>query len=261
VIDAKDQVQSIYFATVLSLRELATRTGHHRGNASFMYRRSIHDTVGMYNVGLASDADMWLKILERYKSVYLVEPALYYRIHDEMATKTQTEEITKDAMKMMQDFWRRNNGGISEQLLKQLYPALDKKPELVPLALTDFASRLYNNGLKTESLTYLKTILLLYGLEDLLRPLLNFISLSTVAKIDPLPHIHESLEKNDNLTQDMKSALNAAARSLNTLYGLKTKRDVFLIDNETMPLKYDMPAIFSFTAWKNGSNLRPLPAL
>lgn len=43
VIDANEVVHSIYFASVIALRELVTRTGHHRGNASFMYRKSVHD--------------------------------------------------------------------------------------------------------------------------------------------------------------------------------------------------------------------------
>ncbi|MFZ5930447.1 MAG: glycosyltransferase family 2 protein [Pseudomonadota bacterium] len=260
VIDAKDQVHSIYFASVIALRELVTRTGHHRGNASFMYRKSVHAEVGMYD-GWTCDQAMWVKILERYNAVFLVEPVYYYRIHDTMATQTKQSEITVEAPKILHDFMHRNNGSISEKLLKQLYPALDKKPELVPLALTDFASRLFNNGLKTESLTYLKVTLSMYGLDDLLQPLVNFIALATVAQIEPLPHIQESIGNNKNLLPDMKSALISAAQSLITLYGLKTKRDIFLIDHETMPLKYDMPAIFSFTAWKNGSNLGPLPAL
>lgn len=260
VIDEKDEVHSIYFASVIALRELVTRTGHHRGNASFMYRKSVHAEVGMYK-GWTCDQDMWVKILERYKSVFLIEPMYYYRIHKTMATQTKQSEIGEESPRILQNFMQRNNGGISEQLLSRLYPALLGSPELIPFALTDFSCRLYNNGLKTESLAYLKTILSMYGLDDLLRPLLNFISLSTVAQIDPLPHIYESLENNNKLTQDMKSALNATAQSLKTLYGLKTKRDIFLIDHETMPLKYDMPSIFSFAAWKNGSNLGPLPAL
>lgn len=260
VIDAQDAVHSIYFASVIALRELVTRTGHHRGNASFMYRKSIHAQVGMYE-GWTCDQAMWVKILERYKSVFLIEPVYYYRIHDTMATQTKQSEIGGESPKILQDFMKRNNGGISEKLLSQLYPALDKKAGLVPLALTDFASRLYNNGLKTEALTYLKVTLSMYGLDDLLRPLLNFIALSTVAQMDPFPHIRESIGNNKLLLPEMKSAMLSTAQSLITLYGLKTKRDIFLIDHETMPLKYDMPEIFSYTAWKSGSETPPLPAL
>lgn len=260
VIDEEDKVHSIYFASVIALRELVTRTGHHRGNASFMYRKSVHAEVGMYD-GWSCDQDMWMKILERYKSVFLVEPLYYYRIHETMATQTKQTEIGEESPRNLQNFMQRNNGGISEQLLNRLYPALLRSPDLIPFALADFSCRIYNNGLKNEALTYLKVVLSMYDLDDLLRPLLNFISLATVAQIDPLPHIHESLESNNKLTQDMKSALNATAQGLKSLYGLKTKRDVFLIDHDTMPLKYDMPQIFSYTTWKNGGKLLPLSAL
>lgn len=260
IIDANEEIHSIYFASVIALRELVTRTGHHRGNASFMYRKSIHDDVGMYE-GWTCDQAMWVKILERHQSVFLVEPVYYYRIHDTMATQTKQSEIGEESPKILQDFLQRNNGGISEQLLVRLYPGLNKSPELMPLALSDFSSRLYNNGLKTESLTYLKVTLSMYGIDDLLRPLLNFISLATVSQMDPAPHIQESIEKNSKLTPDMKSALLSTAQSLITLYGLKSKRDIFLIEHETMPLKYDMPKIFSFAAWKSGAKTPPLPAL
>jgi glycosyltransferase involved in cell wall biosynthesis len=260
VIDAEDKIHSIYFASVIALRELVTRTGHHRGNASFMYRKSVHAEIGMYE-GWTCDQAMWVKILERYKSVYLVEPVYYYRIHDTMATQTRQSEIGAESPKILADFLQRNNGGISELLLSRLYPALDKKAELIPIALSDFSTRLYNNGFKTEALTYLKVMLSMYGIDDLLRPLLNFISLSTVAQMDAFPHIQESIGNNKHLTPDMKSALLTTAQSLITLYGLKSKRDIFLIDHETMPLKYDMPEIFSFSAWKNGAGNPPLPAL
>ncbi|MDO9458761.1 MAG: hypothetical protein Q7N95_01375, partial [Alphaproteobacteria bacterium] len=92
-------------------------------------------------------------------------------------------------------------------------------------------------------------------------PLLNFISLATVSQMDPALHIQESIDKNSKLTPDMKSALLSTAQSLITLYGLKSKRDIFLIEHETMPLKYDMPKIFSFAAWKSGAKTPPLPAL
>lgn len=260
VIDAKDNVHSVYFASVLSLRELVTRTGHHRGNASFMYRKSVHEEVGMYE-GWTCDQDMWVKILERYKTVFLMEPVYYYRIHDEMATVTRQNEFSSESQSMLRGFMQRNNGGVNDKLLRQLYPAMGKKEGFMPLALTDFATRLYNNGMQAESLTYLKVALSMFGLEDLLRPLLNFIALSAVAQMDPLPHIRESIANNKLLSPDMKSAMLSAAQGLITLYSLKSKRDIFLADHETMPLKYDMPEIFSFTAWKNGYNNVPLPVL
>ena len=260
VIDAKDRITSIYFASVIALRELVTRSGHHRGNASFMYRKSVHSDVGLYE-GWTCDQAMWVKILERYKSVYLIEPVYYYRIHDTMATQTRQSEIGVESPKILLDFMQRNSDGVSELLLSRLYPALEKKPELMPVALTDFSTRLFNNGMKTEALTYLIVTLSMYGIDDLLRPLLNFVALSAVAQMDPLPHIQESIGNNKHLTPDMKSAMLVTAQSLIALCGLKTKQDVFLIEHESMPLKYDMPHIFSFTAWKNGGGNLALPAL
>lgn len=260
VIDASDRIHSVYFASVLSLRELITRTGHNRGNASFMYRKSIHDVVGMYS-GWTCDADMWVKILERYNSVYLVEPVYFYRIHEAMATHTKKTEMAIEVPKILKDYMLRNNGGISIQLLQRLYPALQKAQDLAPLALADLSCRLFNNGMQNEALTYLKITLSMYGIDDLLRPLLNFITLAAAAKMDPLPHIQESVANNATLNAEMKSSMIAAAQSLTALQGLKSKQDIFLIDHDSMPLKYDMPKIFSYMAWKNGAAAVSLPAL
>lgn len=260
VMDADDKIHSIYFANILALRELITRTGQNRGNASFMYRKSVHDTVGLYS-GWTCDVDMWVKILERYNSVYMVEPVYYYRIHDAMATKTKESEMALEVPKILGDFMLRHSGGISEELLFRLYPALNKSPQQVPLALSDLSCRLYNNGMQKEGLTYLKIILSMYGFDDLLRPMLNFISLSLLRKMDPLPHIQESIASNSLLNAEMKSAMNAAANSMLALYKLKSKPDLFIIDHEAMPVKHDMPKIFSYTAWKNGNTAPPLPAL
>lgn len=260
VVDADDIIQSVYFANVLALRGLVTRSGHHRGNASFMYRRSVHEATGMYE-GWSCDQDMWVKILERYNSVFLIEPVYYYRIHASMATNTKHDEINNESPRILESFMQRNNGGITGPLLHRLYPALDRFPALVPQALSDFSVRMFNNGARAEALSYLKVILSMYGIDDLLRPLLNFIALSTASKMDPLPHIQEGIESNTNLTDEMKSAMLSTAHSLISLSGLKSKPDIFLIDHEAMPLKYDMPKIFSFSAWKNGGANQPLPAL
>jgi glycosyltransferase involved in cell wall biosynthesis len=260
VIDAEDKICSIYFATVLALRELITRTGHHRGNASFMYRKSVHEKVGMYE-GWACDSDMWANILERFGSVYLIEPVYYYRIHDAMATQTKQPEINEWAPKILLDFMRRNNGGISEQLLARLYPALHRKPELISAALADLSARLFSNGMQNEALSYLKVTLTMYGFDDLVRPLANFLALSKLVKLDPLVHVREALAANKHLTDQMRSALISMAENIILVNGLKSKPDIFLIEHESMPLKYDMPDIFSFTAWKNGLVKTPLPAL
>lgn len=260
VIDGKDQIQSIYFASALSLRDLITRTGHNRGNASFMYRKSVHDAVGLYN-GWSCDSDMWVKILELYKSVYLIEPVYYYRIHAEMATNTQKAIIDVEVPKILQNFMQRNNGGLSVDLLRRLYPAMKNAQTLAPMALADFSCRMFYNGMRNEALTYLKIALSMYAFDDLLRLMLNFIALTSMIRMDALPHIQEAVDKNATLTDEMRAALMTSAQSLIALYGLKSKKELFLIDHETMPEKYDMPKIFSYVAWKNGASVPPLPAL
>ncbi|MSP43003.1 MAG: glycosyltransferase family 2 protein [Alphaproteobacteria bacterium] len=258
VIDAEDKICSIYCATVIALRELITRTGHHRGNASFMYRKSVHAEVGKYE-GWTCDSDMWVRILERYKSVYLIKPVYYYRIHDAMATQTKQSEMGEASPRILQNFMQRHSGGVSEQLLARLYPALHKSPQLLPSALADLSARIFSNGLRGEALSYLKITLSSYAIDDLLRPLANFIALSMMVKLDPMAHIQEAVASNKHLTAEMKSALISTAQGIILLNGLKSKPDIFLIEHESMPLKYDMPEIFSFTAWKNGTVNTPLP--
>lgn len=260
VMDADDQIYSIYFANVIALRELATRTGHNRGNASFMYRRSIHDTIGMYK-GWTCDQDMWVKILERYNSVYLVEPVYYYRIHKEMATQTKQKEIGAESSEILNEFLKRNNGGINDKLIARLYPSVKNKPGLIPAAISDFSIRMFHAGKINEALSYLKVTLSMYGIDDLMRPLMNFISLSKLANIDPLPHIEESFAANKNLTQIMRTSIVTVAQGIVALNQFKTKPDLYTIEHESMPLKNDMGKIFSFTAWKNGQLNPPLSNL
>lgn len=249
-IDSKGNIDAIMLTTALILREVVTRSGHHRNNASFMYRRSLHDEVGMFDEMF--ERNLWAKILERCNYIYLMEPTVYYRAHEGSYTSANENILKEVGLKTFQAFLDRHDGGISELLLSHLYPALNISPSLVPYALSDFASRMFMLGARMEALSYLKIGLSTYGMDDLLRPLLNFIALLMILQIDPIPHIQEALENNKKLTAEMKSAMTAVSQSMVTFNRLTSRLDLFTIEHDRIPLKYDVPPSFSFLSWKNG---------
>ncbi len=71
------------------------------GLASFMYRKSCHDTVGWYDQDLegAEDWDMWLRISETGNILYLEEILYYYRTHDRSMTATIPARIRSSCQK------------------------------------------------------------------------------------------------------------------------------------------------------------------
>ena len=193
----------------------------------------------------------------------MLEPTVYYRHHSDSATNTTETALREEATKDLRDFLERNGGGVNDTLLRRLYPGIQRSNRLIPYALSDFAHRMFNDGLPSEALSYLKVILSMFEIDDLLRPLLNFVALSVRIKLDPLPHIQEAVKANKHLTTEMQSAMVSVAQSMILFNRLNSNPEpyFFLIEHDKMPLKYDMPRVFSYTAWKNGSKLLPLPTV
>lgn len=98
------------------------------GNASFMYRRICQEIVGLYDPDLngVEDWDMWLRIVEKFKYVYIPEILYYYRRHHESISGKHTHEHYYDVCKkLFINAIKRNN--IYD--LERLYPAISKCKE------------------------------------------------------------------------------------------------------------------------------------
>ncbi len=93
------------------------------GNAAFLYRRSIQEEVGLYDPDLegTEDWDMWIRVCEKYPSVYVPEILYYYRFHDQSMTSQKRAMILESGRKTFQKTLKRHNGDID---LHALYPSL-----------------------------------------------------------------------------------------------------------------------------------------
>ncbi|MEN6520918.1 MAG: glycosyltransferase [Armatimonadota bacterium] len=94
------------------------------GIASFMYRRTCMDEVGLYDTELegAEDWDMWLRIMERFQPVYVPEVLYHYRTHGQSMTAQIPEKIRKTARAAFDKAMAR----LGEEIdLADLYPAIE----------------------------------------------------------------------------------------------------------------------------------------
>ena len=101
----------------------ASLLSHNPGNASFLYRRSLYDTVGTYDAELegAEDWDMWLRIRECSEPVYVPEILYYYRLHAKSMTATMPEAVRHAAERTFTKAIQRNGGILP---LDAIYPDL-----------------------------------------------------------------------------------------------------------------------------------------
>lgn len=94
------------------------------GIASFMYRRICHDQIGLYNPNLegAEDWDMWLRITERYQTVYIPEVLCYYRQHDKSMSASLSHKVYSSSRKTFTEALKRNHYQFK---IENLYPSID----------------------------------------------------------------------------------------------------------------------------------------
>jgi glycosyltransferase involved in cell wall biosynthesis/arylsulfatase A-like enzyme len=114
------------------------------GTASFMYRRACHDDVGYNDTDLegAEDWDMWLRIHERFRTVYVPDVLYYYRYHANSMTAQKQERVTEAGRQTITKLYQRNKGAFD---ISRIYPAIAQcanKPKAVTEACFDFGSAL-----------------------------------------------------------------------------------------------------------------------
>ncbi|WHY74213.1 glycosyltransferase [Fictibacillus enclensis] len=71
---------------------------------SVMIDRNIFKEMGIFDESLpfTHDYDLWLRILHKYEFLYIPDPLLNYRVHQEMGTKKHAHEISAEIRKVQQ---------------------------------------------------------------------------------------------------------------------------------------------------------------
>lgn len=119
-IDAQDRITGIHRGQEVTYRSLLKQNP---GLASFLYRRRCAEAVGQYDPALdgAEDWDMWLRIAERFPSVYVPEVLYYYRLHDDSMTVRVRDRVMQASRQVVINALDRRDHQLD---MHELYPAL-----------------------------------------------------------------------------------------------------------------------------------------
>ncbi|MEQ8189709.1 MAG: glycosyltransferase [Candidatus Eremiobacterota bacterium] len=120
VIDEHDRITQVTKNQDLSYHYLLT---YNPGNASFMYRRTCQEKVGLYDpeVEGAEDWDMWIRIVEQFPTVYIPEILYYYRVHKQSISAMQYNKNIVSCKSVFLKAINRKEGNIN---LLDFYPCL-----------------------------------------------------------------------------------------------------------------------------------------
>lgn len=101
------------------------------GIASFLYRTTVAEQVGDYDVTLigAEDWDMWLRILEVCDGMYVDYVLYYYRQHSNSMTTSMPAKIANASRAVLEKLRQRHGNGFD---VDKFYPRLHlaKEPQL-----------------------------------------------------------------------------------------------------------------------------------
>jgi glycosyltransferase involved in cell wall biosynthesis/MoaA/NifB/PqqE/SkfB family radical SAM enzyme len=119
-IDDQDSVTAIHQDQDLS---------HHKmlaGNssiASFMYRRTCQEEIGLYDSALegAEDWDYWVRILEHFETVYVPVVLYYYRRHADTMSQRIRPKVIQSGRQVFRNAMERRGNKVD---LAQLYPTI-----------------------------------------------------------------------------------------------------------------------------------------
>lgn len=256
MIDAEGRIDGICFDNLLLLRELVTNRP--RGVAGFMYRKSVHNAVGMYE-GWAMDTLMWSKVMERFSAVFVLEPTYYYRFHAERATVTQNSRVAAAAAKIAPAFLARHDIAGSIDAMTILYPGLSKSLQLLPYAKSDFAARLVREGFVAEALRLLESALATAGQDEILRPLINAVAACTISGVDPIVFVVNTLKVNAKLSREVVEAAVDLADALALIFVANGTSDLLYLEVNNLLLALEKPKVFSYTAWRHDKKIVPVP--
>lgn len=97
------------------------------GIASFMYKRDCLEKLGGYGNDLegAEDWDMWLRIVEKYSTIYVPDVLYFYRLHDGSMSSLKQNKITETSRQTVIDALQRFDARCD---IINYFPFLDKCP-------------------------------------------------------------------------------------------------------------------------------------
>jgi hypothetical protein len=257
-IDADDRITGIKFDNVLLLRELVT--DRPRGMAGFMYRRAIHDVIGLYE-GRAPDTLMWAKAMEVFSAVFVLEPTYYYRFHEDRGTVKDRPEIRQAVTQITASFLNNHDVARGTDVLARLYPGVERAPHLSAYARSDFACRLSKCGFKDEALALIGATLETAARDELLRPLINAVGLCGLCKVDPVPFVSAALDRNGSLGAESRDACIDIADAAAMYMTATGSADLLSLEASSLLLAVEKPRIFSYSAWKDARSLVPVRAI
>ncbi len=252
-IDADNRVEGIKFDNLLLLRELVTNRP--RGVAGFMYRKSMHDELGLYE-GWALDTLMWARMMEKFSAVFVLEPTYYYRFHEERATVTQNSRVAAAVAKITPAFLQRFAPAHGAESMARLYPGLGRAPQLLAQARADFAGRLSREGFNEPALEILGAALVAAAPDDILRPLINSVGVCARAGVDAATFIAQALAANQTLSRDAAEAAIDAVDALALLCRAGSKPEFLEIGALLQAL--ERPKVFSWAAWCHDKSTVPV---
>jgi glycosyltransferase involved in cell wall biosynthesis len=255
-IDMTDRIFALKFDNVLLLRELISNTP--RGNAGFLYRRAVHDRVGMY-AGWVCDTLMWSRIVDGGSSVFVIEPTYYYRFHDDRATLRRRADVDAARPDIMAEFLARHGGQIRVEELQRLYPGLARAPGYLVDAATDFSFRMVAAGIPHRAFDLQLAVLASGDAATLFRPLAAFIVCAHREKVDPLLHIAQALAANHSLSAAQKAVMQQTASALDAAVRAGITVPMQTLEANHPLLALEKPKLFSFCAWREQRGLGAVP--
>lgn len=250
LIDQDSKTVAMHYDNQMKVRGLVTN--NNPGNAGFLYRKSVHDTVGLYE-GWACDTLMWYRIAKNFPLVHVVEPTYYYRVHDERATIKNRDDVNADIPGITEEFLKDLNGTFNVQTVRMLYPGTEQFPQESFPALADFALRMSTAGLHGIALDILVLALGSCPADKAPRILNNLVTISLLAGQDPADRFVAGINRNQSLTDAQKGSLKTLFVALVHVAEHSNQRIEAIGHEEQRNFRRaEMPKLFSFMDWKYG---------
>lgn len=125
IIDEDDHLVRVHRGSPLNYDSLAAKNA---GVASFLYRSTVAEQVGDYDVSLngAEDWDMWLRILDVCDAAHVDSVLYYYRVHSNSMTSSMPDKVATASRSVLDKLQQRHGGTLD---LDRFYPALRHAPD------------------------------------------------------------------------------------------------------------------------------------
>ena len=256
-VDGDGAVLGLQYNNLLLLRELVTASP--RGNAGFMYRREVHGWHGPLE-GWACDTALWVRILEKYEAVHVLEPTYFFRFHPDRVSVKRRDAVITDVRAITEEFFKRHRATIDPQFMTSLYPALRFDSATVgdlADACCDFAARMVGRGWLDAAVASLRLAMTAAPPDKLLRPLINVVATVAATGGDILGTVESGLATNRQISPEIHDAALDVTRSLAVLAGQAGSAPLWALEESSPLVRNEPKLLFSYCAWKSGIMTKP----